>query len=607
MMKTLATLLAGCALAITLSACSDQAGDEAAKAAATETAEEFVTRVNEELRDLSRELGAAGWVRATYITQDTAILNSLARERYAAWHSETVEAAMQYDDKELSPETRRAIDLLKLGTSLPTPKDPAKRRELTELATELTGMYGAGKYCRSEGDCLGISELEGLMTESRDYDELLDLWKGWRTVAVPMRPKYERYVELANEGAGTLGYGDLGEMWRAGFDMSPTEFRAEADRLWEQVKPLYEELHCHVRARLGEVYGEDKVPQDQPIPAHILGNMWAQGWSFLYDLMEPFPGLADLDVDSTLKTKNYSPQEMVRSAESFYVSLGMPRLPDTFWERSQFSKPADRDVVCHASAWGLDGGNDLRIKMCIKQTYDELRVIYHELGHNYYQGAYKDQPPLFQGGAHGGFHEAIGDTVVLSMTPEYLAEIGLIDSAEQSNEAVINVQMQQALDRIAFLPFGKLIDEWRWAVFAGEVTPGGYNKAWWDMRTRYQGIVPPVERTEADFDPGAKYHVPANVSYTRYFLAHVLMYQFHKALCEAAGYEGELHACSVYGSKEAGEKFYAMLQAGQSAPWQDTLEKLTGTREMDASAIIDYYAPLMAYLKEQNQGRSCGW
>ncbi len=606
-MKTLATVLAGCVLAITLTACSEQAGEEASSAAPAESAEEFVARVNEELRDLGRELGAAGWVRATYRTEDTAILNSLARERYAKWHSETVEAALRYEDQDLSPETRRAIDLLKLGASLPTPKDPAKRRELTELATELTGMYGAGKFCRSNGDCLGISDLEGLMQESRDYDELLELWKGWRTVSVPMRPMYERYVELANEGAGTLGYSDLGEMWRAGFDMSPVEFEAEVERLWGQVKPLYDALHCHVRARLGEVYGEDKVPQDQPIPAHILGNMWAQGWSFLYDLMEPFPGLADLDVDSTLRTKNYSPQEMVRSAESFYVSLGMPRLPDTFWERSQFSKPADREVVCHASAWGLDGGNDLRIKMCIKQTYDELRVIYHELGHNYYQGAYKDQPPLFQGGAHGGFHEAIGDTVVLSMTPEYLAEIGLIDSAEQSEEAILNVQMQQALDRIAFLPFGKLIDQWRWAVFSGEVAPEDYNKAWWELRTKYQGIVPPVERTEADFDPGAKYHVPANVSYTRYFLAHVLMYQFHRALCEEAGFTGELHACSVAGSKEAGEKFYAMLEAGQSAPWQETLEKLTGTREMDASAIIDYYAPLMAFLEEQNQGRSCGW
>jgi peptidyl-dipeptidase A len=468
-------------------------------------------------------------------------------------------------------------------------------------------MYGAGQYCMNDNDCFSGSVLEGLMQDTRDYDELEEYWSGWRTISPPMRDKYQRYVELVNEGAGELGYSDLGEMWRAGYDMSPTEFQGEAIRLWEQVKPLYEQLHCAVRAKLGEHYGEDKVPQDGPIPAHLLGNMWAQQWGFIYDIMEPYPGVSDLDVDTTLKTKNYSPQEMVRSAENFYVSLGMPRLPETFWERSQFTKPQDREVVCHASAWGLDGGNDLRIKMCIKQTYDELRVIYHELGHNYYQAAYKDQKPLFQDSAHSGFHEAIGDTVTLSMTPQYLQEVGLVSSVQESEKAVINRQMMMALDKIAFLPFGKLIDEWRWGVFSGEISPDDYNKAWWDMRLNYQGIAPPVARSEANFDPGSKYHIPGNVSYTRYFLAHILQFQFQRSLCEIAGHEGDLASCSVFGSVEAGDRFHAMMASGQSEPWQDALEKLTGTREMDATAIIDYFAPLMAYLKEQNEGRTCGW
>jgi peptidyl-dipeptidase A len=606
-MRTFTKLFASAMLAGLLVACSEPATESTVAAAPAESAEAFIARVNEELRELGRELGAAGWVRATYITEDTAILESAANERYAEWHSRMVEAASAYDDVELDATTRRALNLIKLGTALPAPDDPELRKELMRLATDLGGMYGAGKYCRSEDDCLGISEMEGLMQQLRDYDELLDIWQGWRSVSPAMRSMYERYVALSNQGATELGYADLGEMWRSGYDMDPGAFRQETSRLWKQVEPLYEQLHCHVRAKLGEFYGEDKVPQNEPIPAHLLGNMWAQGWSFIYDLMEPYPGVSDLDVDATLETKNYSPQEMVRSAENFYVSLGMPRLPDTFWERSMFSQPADRDVVCHASAWGLDGGNDLRIKMCIKQTYDELRVIYHELGHNYYQGAYKDQPPLYQTGAHSGFHEAIGDTVVLSMTPGYLAEVGLVASAEQSEQATINSQMQQALDRIAFLPFGKLIDEWRWGVFAGEISPADYNKSWWELRTRYQGVAPPVERSEADFDPGAKYHVPGNMSYTRYFLAHVMMFQFHRALCQAAGYEGDLHACSVFGSKEAGEKFYAMLEAGQSLPWQDTMEKLTGTREMDASAIVEYFEPLMGYLEKQNEGRACGW
>lgn len=607
-MKHFVKIIAGVSLALSLAACSQDASQEPAAAAApTETAEEFIARANAELKELGREIGATNWVRATYITHDTAILASAASEKYSAWHGQMVEQALTYEGQDLDPATRRAIELLKLGTSAPAPNDAAKRKELAEIRTDMTGRYGAGKYCRTDNDCMSGSELEQAMRDARDYDELLEYWTGWREVAVPMREQYARFVELANEGANELGYADLGEMWKSNYDMSPAEFEAESAKLWEQVKPLYDELHCHVRAKLGDVYGADKVPQDGPIPAHLLGNMWAQQWSALYDLLEPYPGVGDIDVDSTLKTKNFSPQEMTRSAESFYVSLGMPRLPDTFWERSQFSKPQDREVVCHASAWGLDGGNDLRIKMCINQTYDDLRVIYHELGHNYYQGAYKDQPPLFQAGAHGGFHEAIGDTVTLSMTPGYLAEVGLIGSAEEDRRAVINRQMQMALDKIAFLPFGKLVDEWRWGVYSGAITPENYNQSWWDLRTKYQGIAPAVERSEADFDPGSKYHVPANVSYTRYFLAHVLMFQFQRTLCEIAGYEGELQACSVYGSKEAGEKFYAMLETGASQPWQDTLEVMTGTREMDATAIIDYFAPLMEYLEEQNAERSCGW
>ncbi len=592
------------ALLLPLAAC----GGSPADTPPTETAEEFVARANAELQELGIEGKAVGWIRATYITHDTAILAARSQEKYAAWHSKTVADSLKYADQDLSPETRRALDILKLGTSQPAPNDADKRKELSEITTYLGGAYGSAKYCPDDGrECMVLGELENIIANSKDYDKNLDAWVGWRTISPPMREKYQRFVELANEGSEELGYSNLGEMWRAGYDMSPAEFEDETGRLWNQVKPLYDELHCHVRATLSRHYGEDKVPLDQPIPAHLLGNMWSQSWENIYDMLEPYPGVGELDVTATLVAKDYSPQDMVRSAESFYVSMGLEPLPDTFWERSQFSKPRDRDVVCHASAWGLDGGNDLRIKMCIKQTYEELAVIYHELGHNYYQRAYKDQDPVFQGGAHSGFHEAIGDTIVLAMTPNYLKEVGLIKEVSQSQEAVINDQMGRALAGIAFLPFGKLIDEWRWGVFSGEIAPENYNKAWWELRTRYQGIAPPVERSEADFDPGAKYHIPGNVSYTRYFLARVLQFQFLQALCDTSGHEGPLHECSFYGSKEAGAKLNAMLEAGASEPWQNTLEKLTGTREMDASAIVNYFQPLMGYLKEQNAGRQCGW
>jgi len=604
--------LAYCGVAaLAILGCNAEPGGDAGRtgnAEQGETPEQFVERINTELKELSTELGAAGWVRATYINHDTAVLSSLATQRYAAWHSHSVAESLQYADMELAPGTARALNLLKLGTSEPAPDDPAKRKELSEITTQLAGMYGEGKYCPDDGrGCLTLNELEKVMAESRDYHENLDAWLGWRTVSPPMRDKYRRFAELANEGAEELGFADLGEMWRSGYDMSPAEFEKESLRLWNQVKPLYDALHCHVRAELAEHYGEDKVPLDEPIPAHVLGNMWAQDWSNLYDLLEPYEGVADLDLDTALAEQNYTPQQMVRSAEQFYVSLGFPELPATFWERSLFTKPEDREVLCHASAWGLDGGKDLRIKMCINRTYEDLRTIYHELGHNFYQRAYSGQTPVFQGGAHSGFHEAIGDTVTLSMTPEYLAEVGLTTEATESEEAVVNRQMLQALDNIAFLPFGKLIDEWRWGVFSGEIKPGDYNKAWWELRTRYQGIVPPVERNEEQFDPGAKYHIPGNTSYTRYFLARILQFQFQRALCETAGYEGPLHECSIYGSKAAGEKLEAMLAAGASQPWQDTLEKLTGTRQMDATAIIDYFQPLMTWLEAKNKNRRCGW
>ena len=606
-MRKLLVLLAATALLAACGQSDDVGGASAPNSAPTETAEEFVARINAEYKVWWREYNAADWVSLTYINEDSGVMMALANERFAAWHAAAVEAAKAYDGQELSTATQRALDVLKNSALMIAPDDPAKRKELAQILSDMKGAYGAGKYCRSDDDCLSGSELELLMKQSKDYDELLEYWIGWREIAPPMREKYERFVELSNEGARDFGHNDLGELWRSKYDMSASEFDADTARLWEQVKPLYDELHCHVRAKLGEHYGADKVPQDGPIPAHLLGNMWALEWGFIYDIMEPYSGVSDLDVDATLRTKNYSPQEMVRSAEDFYVSLGFERLPDSFWERSQFSKPADREVVCHASAVSIDGDDDVRIKMCIEQTYEDLRVIYHELGHNYYQLAYNQQDALFREGANGGFHEAIGDAVTLSMTPEYLAEVGLVASAEQSQQAIINSQMRQALDKIAFLPFGKLIDEWRWRVFSGEVSPDQYNTAWWDLRLKYQGIAPPVERTEADFDPGSKYHVPGNVSYTRYFVARILQFQFQRALCDAAGYEGDLHACSIYGSKEAGAKLAAMLEPGASVPWQDTLEKLTGTREADASAIIDYFAPLMVYLKEQNEGRSCGW
>ncbi|NNF51140.1 MAG: M2 family metallopeptidase [Gammaproteobacteria bacterium] len=596
-------LLAGCTVDV-----SHDAEPAAGTAKTAADADKFVQDVNEESLELGQRQARLEWVKATYITPDTEALAAEGNEDVLAFNSRIIEKSKDYDGLDLQGATARAIKLIKLGSSLPAPDDADKREELAAIAARMESVYGKGKYCpKGDDSCLSEVDLIGVMARSRDYDTLLDAWSGWRTISPPMRDDYTRFVELINEGASALGFANAGALWRSGYDMSADEFEAEAERLWLQVKPLYEDLHCYVRDKLAEEYGEDKVPQGEPIPAHLLGNMWSQQWGNIYDLVEPYSGVGNLDVTGALVEQDYDAMRMVELSEEFFTSLSLPELPETFWERSMLTKPSDRDVVCHASAWPMDGQDDVRIKMCIQPNEDDLTTIYHELGHVYYFLAQKDQPRLFQNGAHDGFHEAIGDTITLAMTPEYMQGIGLVSEFERDQRATINQQMKMALEKIAFLPFSKLVDQWRWDVFAGRVKPGEYNEAWWKLRTRYQGIVPPVERDEDNFDPGAKYHVPANVPYTRYFLSHIMQFQFYKAMCDLAGHEGPLDQCSFYGSEEAGKRLEEMLAMGNSQPWPDALEKLTGTREMDASAIIDYFQPLIGWLEEQNEGKTCGW
>lgn len=581
-------------------------------------AKAFVDRVDAELRELSTASSKAEWEKSTNITDATEKAAAEANERLMEFMAKTIKEATKFDAPDIDPETARKLHLLKVATyPPPAPGDSEKRKRLAELGAKMEGIYGKGKVCddrklkspnNAKNACKDLGQLEDIIATSRKYDELLQAWTGWHQIAVELRPLYQEFVGLANEGAKEIGYGDLGELWRAGYDMSPAAFEQETERLWEQVRPLYDKLHCYVRAKLGEKYGKDKVPEDGLIPAHLLGNMWAQEWANIYPLVEPFPGAASLDVTGALKRANYDEVKLVKLGESFFTSLGLDPLPQTFWERSMLQKPKDREVVCHASAWDVDFNDDLRIKMCIKINQEDMITVHHELGHNYYFHYYYKLPVLFQNGAHDGFHEAIGDAIALSITPAYLKQIGLIDEVPADEKGLINLQMRDALEKIAFLPFGKLIDQWRWDVFSGKTAPENYNQSWWALRAKYQGVAPPTERPDPDFfDAGAKYHIPANVPYTRYFLARILQFQFHKAMCAAAGHTGPLHECSIYGKTAAGEKLKAMLALGASKPWPEALEALTGSRQMDGSAMIEYFAPLEKWLDEQNQGRTCGW
>jgi len=586
---------------LALMSCTDNPNALSSSGSSKDEAEKFLADAEKRLLDLSIKGGRADWVKSTFITDDTELMAAEANENLIAATTELAEQSRKYENLDLPAEDKRKLKLLKLALTLPAPKDPAERSELTKITASMEGEYGKGKYCPDgdKGKCLSLPDLENIIDNSRDPEELKKAWVGWHQIAIPIRKEYVRFVELSNKGAKEMGFKDTGAMWRSKYDMEPDAFAAEMERLWQQVKPLYDSLYTYTRRKLSEKYGKDIVSEDKPIPAHLLGNMWAQQWGNIYPILAPANADRGYDLTQILKARNTDAKQMVRYGESFFTSLGFDPLPSTFWDRSLFLKPADREVVCHASAWDIDYEKDVRLKMCVQINEEDFTTVHHELGHNYYQMAYSTKPFLFRDSANDGFHEAIGDTIALSVTPNYLKQLGMIDKVPDQS-ADIGFLLNRALDKVAFLPFGYLVDQWRWKVFSGEVGPNDYNKAWWDLRLKYQGIVPPVPRTEQDFDPGAKYHVPANTPYSRYFLAAILQFQFHRALCREAGFTGPLYQCSIYGNKKAGEKLKAMLAMGMSEPWPVALKTMTGEDKMDATAILDYFAPLKTWLDQQN-------
>ncbi|TCJ39622.1 M2 family metallopeptidase [Parafrankia sp. BMG5.11] len=616
-MKHASVALAALAVALAAPAYAQDAAPVAAPATAlaypmtAAGAAQFVAAAEKDLFDYTVEASRVNWVNATYITHDTDALasqiNAVGTEKSVRY---ALEAARYAALPGLDADVKRKLDILRNGIVLPAPTTPGAATELNTIATNLQSQYGKGKGTLNGKEING-SDIEAEMGNlERTPAELSEMWASWHTnVGAPMKDDYARMVEIANDGAAELGFADTGAMWRSGYDMSPAEFTAMTERLWQETRPLYEALHTYVRWKLNEKYGDAVQSKTGPIRADLLGNMWAQEWGNIYPLVAP-AGAGDVgyDIGELLKAQGKTPLDMVKIGEGFYSSLGFEPLPQTFWERSMFVKPADREVVCHASAWNVDNKDDIRIKMCTKVNGDDFITIHHELGHNYYQRAYNGQSLAYLNGANDGFHEAIGDFVALSITPQYLVDIGLLDKSKvPSADKDTGLLLRQAMDKVAFLPFGLLVDKWRWGVFDGSITPATYNQAWVDLKKQYQGIVPPVERPANAFDPGAKFHIPGNTPYTRYFLARILQFQFYQAACEQAGWKGPLHRCSFYGNKEVGQKLNAMLEMGASKPWPDALKVFTGTSEMSAKPMLEYFAPLKKWLDQQNKGKPTGW
>lgn len=575
--------------------------------------ETFLERVELEDKTLGPVASSAYWIGSNFITYDSQKVVADYGKRFQLLALERARQAATFDKVLVSEENRRKLNLIKNSFVMPSPLDDALAGEIAGISAELDAMYGTGQHCFGEGDCYDLEAFEAVIDNSRDPDELLKAWEGWRNIGKPMKDMYLRMVEIGNLGAKDLGYDGLTDLWFSQYDMPADDFLAETDRVWDELKPLYDALHCHVRNELSEHYGEAVVSKEGSMPAHVLGNMWGQSWANIYDLVyTPDNPTADTNIDLTkiLEEKDIGEIEMVEIAENFFLSLGFEPLPKTFWERSLFIKPQDHNVVCHASAWDLDSdANDLRVKMCIERNAEDFSTIHHELGHIFYYQAYSQQPSIFQRGANDGFHEAVGDLLTLSITPDYYHKIGMITEAEAINAKSdpISLLMQQALDGVVSVPWTLMLDKWRAGVFSGETSEAELNNSWWELREYYQGIEAPRERDADAFDPGAKYHIPGNTPYTRYYLAKILQYQFHESLCNQIGFEGPLHECSIYNNELAGEQLRAMLSLGQSQEWQVALEALTGTRTLSGKSMLNYYKPLKDWLDVQNASRSCGW
>ena len=573
-------------------------------------AKEFLAEYEQKYIEDGPVISSAFWMASNFISHDSQVIAADYSKRYTLDALESARMAATFDDLDLDPLDRRALNLIKNGFVMPPPLDDDLAGELSQIMTELEAMYGTGKHCFDETDCYDLEAFESIIDNSRDPKELLKAWSGWREIGKPMKEKYLRMVEIGNQGSKDLGFDGLSDLWFSKYDMSNTEFSILVDNVYDDMRPLYEGLQCHVRAELNEYYGDDIVPLNEPIPAHLLGNMWSQSWSNILDIVFNTDQSNSIDLTEIILEKELTEVEMVEIAEEFFLSLGFDSLPNTFWNRSLFTKPNDRDVVCHASAWDIDSQKqDLRIKMCIDRNEEDFITIHHELGHIFYYQAYADLPEIFQSGANDGFHEAVGDLLSLSITPSYLKDIGFISEqeAEDSKKDAIGLLMKQALEGVVAIPWTLMLDKWRMAVFDGNLSDDELNDYWWELREKYQGVASPIIRPNNAFDPGAKYHIPGNTPYTRYYLARVLQYQFHESLCKTIGFNGDLHECSIYGSEEAGQLLRDMLALGQSKPWPDALESITGQRQLSGKSLLNYYSPLKNWLDKKNEGRTCGW
>ncbi|UYV73685.1 hypothetical protein LAZ67_11000346 [Cordylochernes scorpioides] len=434
--------------------------------------------------------------------------------------------------------------------------------EFFRIAAEMEDIYSQAKV-----DNLSLEpDLTRIFASSRNAEDLKKYWVGWRyATGKKIRSQYVKFVEQSNEVARANGFNDRGELWREPYES--LTYEDDMAEQWEILRPFYLEMHAYVRMKLVKLYGEEVVKPDGPIPAHLLD---------------------------------------VKDFGELFTSMGMKRMTPEFLHYSVLEKQEAEAMKCYTLAGTMCAEDDFCLLHCTVPTQEDLALVHHMMGNIQYFQHYANQPFALQWGANPSFHEAIGEVMELSVvTPTHLHKIGFLDKVENDTDE-INFLMFMALEKIAFLPFSYLIDLWRWDVFRGSVNK--LNDRWWQLRLQYQGLCPPVRRSETDFDPGAKNHVPGDTPQIRHFFSYILQFQLQELLCREAGHVGPLHTCDIYGSHAAGDKLAGLLRLGSSMPWQDALARMTGgSGKLDARPLLNYFAPLRRHIRESLGNSTVGW
>ncbi|XP_045110504.1 angiotensin-converting enzyme-like isoform X5 [Portunus trituberculatus] len=560
---------------------------------AEEEAVQLLGDYHKEAGHVLNEYAKALWDYATNITLHNTERKKEASARTRQFKDKWSKRSRNLADLDLTNDTRRMI---KKAFQIQLNEEDG--RNLSQVLSNMSTIYSTAQVCLHGKGCVGLDpDLTNLMANSRNYSELLEIWKGWReSVSREIKPYYLQYLDLMNKMARLNNFSDAGEMWRDKYE-TPA-FEAAMEDLYKEVRPLYLLIHAYVRRRLRQHY-----PQIEPrgaLPACVLGDMWGRFWRNISPLVTPYPDLTQLDVTSELVRLNHTPHTMFRMGGEFFTSMGLKPLPNTFWTRSMLVKPEGREVVCHPTAWDFYDGKDFRIKMCTQVNMEDLQTIHHELGHVQYFMEYAHLPLTYRNGANGGFHEAIGELVGMVVeTPQYLTKIGLLPHRPAGPEMEVNQLMWAALQTVTTLPFHLVRDVWRWRVWRGDVEEAKYNEDFWRLMLEYAGVKPPVPRTDKDLDPPALFHVANNYDMIRYFTRTILQFQILEGLCRAAGHQGPLHTCDLHGSEKAGRLLASGLALGSSKPWPEVLKVLTGSSTMSTKPLREFFAPLEHWIRTE--------